>query len=274
MLLLSAFADEISARLDTSLECLAAHGIRHVELRSVDGINVLNLSEETLAAVREELADHSFSVSSIGSPIGKVRLDSPWEERLAGLHRALNAAKVLSAPFVRLFSYYPPGESFSRADRDEIVRRLREQAAIAAEVGVTLLHENEKKIYGDTGRRCAELIRAVDDAHFKAAFDFANFVEVGDDPLSCWKMLKSNVAYFHVKDCRQDTKKIVPAGQGDGRIREILEDAVQGRFEGFLCLEPHLSAAGQSGGFTGINQFADAVGALTGILDEIGCTYC
>ena len=224
-------------------------------------------------AALEEMTRRGFKVSSIGSPIGKVRLDEAYEEHLEAFRRAVQVAKKFGAPFIRLFSYYPAGARFVEGDREEVIRRLRGQAEIADENHVTLLHENESGIYGETGQRCADLMEAVGHPHFKAAFDFANFVHAGEDTLACWRLLKRHAAYFHIKDYDGEKKEVVPAGQGDGKIREILSDALASGYEGFLCFEPHLSVVGQFGGFTGPDRFGRAVGALKGILDQLGAEY-
>ena len=72
-------------------------------------------------------------------------------------------------------------------------------------------------------------------------FDFSNFVEVGQDTLAAYNSLKPYIEYIHVKDCTAAQKQVVPAGQGDGHIREILTDLIGGGWRGFLSLEPHLT---------------------------------
>ena len=104
-----------------------------------------------------------------------------------------------------------------------------------------LLHENEKGIYGDSAPRCKELLEAFYGPHFKAVFDFANFVQVGQQTLPAYELLKPYVEYVHVKDAQWDTGAVVPAGQGDGHVKEILADLIGGGWKGFLSLEPHLT---------------------------------
>ena len=47
----------------------------------------------------------------------------------------------------------------------------------------------------------------------------------------------------HIKDCKNGGG-VVPAGYGDGHLKEILSDLYKNGYHGFLSLEPHL------GGFT------------------------
>ena len=75
-------------------------------------------------------------------------------------------------------------------------------------------------------------------------------------------MLKPYTAHFHIKDVALATGTIVPAGQGDGHIGEILRDAYAAGYRGFLSIEPHLAAHGQFSGFSGPDLFKTAVDAV------------
>ena len=72
-------------------------------------------------------------------------------------------------------------------------------------------------------------------------FDFANFVQVGQQTLPAYELLKPYVEYVHVKDAQWGTGAVVPAGQGDGHVKDILTDLIGGGWKGFLSLEPHLT---------------------------------
>ena len=88
-------------------------------------------------------------------------------------------------------------------------------------------------------------------------------------------MLADVTGYFHIKDITYPPeRRYTPAGQGDGRIGDILRDAIQNRaYQGFLSLEPHLSLGGRMSGFSGPDLFRKAAQALKGILDQIGVQY-
>ncbi|MBP5330825.1 MAG: sugar phosphate isomerase/epimerase, partial [Lachnospiraceae bacterium] len=76
--------------------------------------------------------------------------------------------------------------------------------------------------------------------HFRAIFDFANFVQVGQDTLEAYELLKDYVVYVHVKDAKSADGSVVPAGYGDGNVAQILKMMFDNGFNGFLSLEPHL----------------------------------
>jgi sugar phosphate isomerase/epimerase len=74
----------------------------------------------------------------------------------------------------------------------------------------------------------------------------------------------------HIKDALMSEKRVVPAGQGDGQVRELLVALRQRGFDGFLSLEPHLASGGPFSGFSGPELFGVAVDALRKLLSEIG----
>jgi sugar phosphate isomerase/epimerase len=109
----------------------------------------------------------------------------------------------------------------------------------------------------------------VNSPKLRSAFDFANFVQCGEDPRDNWPALKPYVAHIHIKDARTGGQ-VVPAGQGDGHIPEILKQAWDGGYRGFLTLEPHLKVAGHSHGETGPDLFKVAADALKDVCRRQG----
>ena len=273
MVQLSAFADEISKDPAEQVDVLARHGIRHVEFRSIHGINVLDLPDETHEEFRALLKSRGFGLSAIGSPVGKIKISESFDDHLTRIGRAMDLAEFYGTSRIRVFSYYmPPGEEPERF-RDEVMRRMARLAELAAGRGLTLVLENEKGIYGDTAARVLDVLQTVDSPSLSHAFDPANYVEVGQPIDEAWKLLRDRVTHFHVKDYDARTHKNVPAGQGDGQIPTVLADAVAHGFSGFCVLEPHLVVAELAYGFTGPERFADAAKALKGVLEAAKIPY-
>lgn len=96
---------------------------------------------------------------------------------------------------------------------------------------------------GDTGARCKLLFDRLACPHFKAAFDFANFVQCEQDTAECWELLHDQIVYIHIKDALPGYLLNVPAGTGLGKIPELLRRAFcEESYHGFLTLEPHLAS--------------------------------
>lgn len=278
MIRLSAFADEISPDLDEQLATLQREGIRYLDLRSMWNINVLDLSDAQIGQIKHVLDEHGMRVAAIGSPLCKTAIDSPFEATMQKLERAIQIAQAFGTPFIRIFSFYPPAHPHgvsTRAGthRDEVIRRLYLMSARASTANVTLLHENEKDIYGDSIDRCADLMRRCANEHFRAVFDPANFIQCGQVPYpDAYDALRPWLAYVHVKDALPDGT-VVAAGEGATRWADLLQRLRSDGYDGFFSLEPHLAAAGQFQGFSGPDLFAKASQALQGMLREMGWEY-
>ena len=240
-IILSGFSDEIAPELDLQLAAIREWGLSHIELRAADGVNVSDFSTEKVKEVKNKLAGAGVSVSSVGSPIGKIGMEEDFAPHLEKLKRTLEIQKELGAPYLRMFSFYIPQGRAPEDFREEVLDRVGRMAEEAKAWDSVLLHENEKGIYGDSAPRCKELLEAFYGPHFKAVFDFANFVQVGQQTLPAYELLKPYVEYVHVKDAQWGTGAVVPAGQGDGHVKEILTDLTGGGWKGFLSLEPHLT---------------------------------
>jgi sugar phosphate isomerase/epimerase len=271
---LSAFADEISPDLEVQLSTLAAEQIRSLEFRGVWNKNVLALSDAEIARVRAALTERGVRVSSIGSPIGKIAITDDFAPHLERFRHALEVAHTLEAPFVRIFSFFMPHGDDPSHHRSEVLARMRQLVQVAEESDITLLHENEKEIYGDTPARCLDILSQINSPRLRAAWDPANFVQCGVRPHSeGYAMLRPYIAYVHVKDASLGSGRVVPAGQGDGQVRETLEALRESGFDGFFSLEPHLASAGQFSGFSGPDLFQVAARAFKELLRAQGIAW-
>jgi sugar phosphate isomerase/epimerase len=212
-----------------------------------------------------------MKVSAIASPIGKVDVSLPVEHEVERLRRAANAAKVLDAKYIRIFSFYY-GESVQvESIRDEVIERMRALADVAEEAGVILLHENEKDIFGDVPDRVLDIIETVDSPALKVAWDAANFVQVGVKPFDeGYAKLRPHLEYLQVKDALFANGHVVPAGEGDGDVLKTVEALKADGYEGFASLEPHLAGAHGLGGFSGPTAFGIAARAFAKVTAEAG----
>jgi len=256
--------------LEQQIQTCRENSVTHFELRGVDGKNVLDFDDAMQARIKKRLTESQMGVISIGSPIGKVKITDPFEPHMERFKKAVEMAAFFSAPFIRIFSYYPPEKGADmKPYREEVIRRLKAKVEYIANRNVVLVHENEAEIYGEKGRECLDLMKSINSLKLRSAFDFANFLIAGERPINNWPGLKPYTVHIHVKDAKLDGGKIVPAGEGDGDIPAILKDAYASGYRGFLTLEPHLSVAGQFSGFTGPNLFKVAADALKKVCREI-----
>ena len=271
---ISAFADEIDPALDIQLQTLDLESITHLDPRGVWGKNVLALTSDELSRFGSSLNAAGVRVATIGSPIGKVALAEPFADHLRAFDQALTVAATLDAPAVRIFSFFIPDGDDPANHRDEIIDRLGQLTQLAEQAGITLLHENEKGIYGDTPDRCLDLLSAVDSPALRAIWDPANFVQRGVRPHGDgYEKLRPYIAAVHVKDARSGSGEVVLPGAGDGQLRETIAALHGSGFDGVWSLEPHLQIAGPSSGFSGPDLFRQASAAFKALLREQGVAW-
>ena len=181
---------------------------------------------------------------------------------------ALRRAEQFGCDFVRIFSFYHKDQA-AAAVRSQVMEQMQRMTGAAAEAGVTLLHENEKGIYGESPEHCLDLLTTVNSDYLRAAFDPANFVQCGHAAKPGFDLLAECVAYFHIKDAVAATGRVVPAGHGDGSLEEILRAAVDRGFSGFTSIEHHLKVDDPDFGGTGAERFTKATEALRSLLNRI-----
>ena len=273
---ISGFSDEIDKSIVKQFTVLNKLGISYFEPRGVDGKNISTLTDEEVAALKENMSKYGISVSSIGSPIGKMFLSEDFDAHFEAFKRVVKIAKELGAKYIRIFSFF-----HSYHERETVIKKLKLMIEYAKENDVILLHENEKDIYGDTIERCKDLMDTLCCDNFRAVFDPANFVQCGQDTKKAYEVMKPYIEYMHIKDAKVGDGSVVPSGYGDGNLEYILTDLLKNGFDGFLSLEPHL------GSFEGLSKlemgdimkdlpesgegtFTVAYNALKNILDGIG----
>lgn len=273
---ISGFSDEIDKSIVTQFTVLNKLGIKYFEPRGIDGKNISALTDDEVKSLKENMKKYGISVSSIGSPIGKIFMTDDFDTHFESFKRVVKIAKELDTKYIRMFSFF-----HSYDERSEVIARLKAMIEYAKEHGVILLHENEKDIYGDTVERCKDLMETLYCDNFKAVFDPANFVQCGQDTKKAYEELKPYIAYMHIKDAKAADGSVVPSGYGDGNLEYILTDLLKNGFDGFLSLEPHLGsfeglAALEMGDImkdlpkSGEGTFTVAYNALKNILDRIG----
>ena len=244
--IMSAFADEYGSSLDKQIEGLKKNGIEYIELRFVDGVNVADLTKEQAKSVKEKLDEAGIKVSAIGSPLGKSNISDDFSLELEKAERVFENAVIFGAKNIRMFSFYFPGGKTRAEVREEVLTRVEALLDLADKYSLTLCHENEAKIYGESDDHCLDLLRYFG-GRLKAVFDMGNFTLDGVNALTAYEKLSGYIEYFHIKDALK-AGAIVPAGKGEASVKEILEkyQSDYGK-RTFITLEPHLQT------FSGLN---------------------
>ena len=235
---LSAFADEAGDSLEAQITALKENGIHYIEPRNIGGKGILTLTDDELDTVKAELDKNGIKVNSLGSPIGKFPIEKPLDEHLPDLMRAFEVCKKLGTTNIRMFSFFVEQNQLGQY-RDEVIARLRKMVTLANENGIRLCHENESRIFGQNPAEVEDVINSVEGLY--AIFDAANYRMNNCDIEHGINATLIRPAYLHIKDAIFNEQAIVPAGEGEGHIAEVL-DKVNSEVDGvvYLTLEPHL----------------------------------
>ncbi len=220
----SCFADEIDVSVDKQIALLQELGIGWIEFRSGDGKGVADYTEKEAEMLMRRLSANGIRISAVGSPIGKIDITQDFEPHFETYRHIVELAGILDTSFIRMFSFFMPEGEEPAEFRDEVMRRTDRMVEYAAGAA-----------------RCLDLMKLFYGDHFRCTFDFANFVQCGQDTMEAYEMLRPYISYIHVKDALRENGEVVPAGTGDGNVAEILNRLNEEGYAGFLSLEPHLA---------------------------------
>ncbi len=310
--ILSGFADE-AANQKTAVQqfsAFAALGLQYYSIRFIDvgnGIkNVMQLTRSEIQKVRHLQDEYGLNVSSIGSPIGKVKLKNvddgtknafvPFKKYLSrDVQKACNLAHAFEAKLIRGFSFYHPKGTDPKDHFSQAVDQLGQIAETCHRSDLTFGLEVEPNLVGENGYLLAELYRKVNHPAMVLIFDAANIVVQGysaAELLDQFKAMMPGLGWIHIKDYHNPkpvTKgghidedalaNFVPVDRGDSaheailrelkRILPKLERKLRRRgIPGvFVDMEPHVKGGGQFGGFSGPDGMGVALRAFCRVLD-------
>lgn len=240
MIKISGFTDEISMNLDKQLAALKKLGEKYMCPRSIDGSNIADISyDKFMSDIKPRLDRAEVKFSSIGSPIGKVKIEDEegYKCQLTKLTELVKIAQAMQCKYIRIFSFFVSADGDYDKYFPIVVERLNAFLKIVEGTDIILLHENEKHIYGDTPERVLQLYNAIKHPNFALCYDASNYIQCDCDPFDAYNKVKEYTIYYHMKDCIDGVE--VPLGIGQGRIQDIITDLVKSGYDGFLTLEPH-----------------------------------
>ena len=255
---LTGFADEASRDLATQIKATKELGWTAISARMIGDFNIHEMPEEDFARTADQLDEAGIVIPEIGSLIanwGKT-IDSDFEIALGEIERCIPRMQRLGTNMVRIMSYAqnPWGEDQNEAER---FRRLREIVKRFSDAGLTAVHENCMNWGGFSAEHSLRLVEEV--PGLKLVFDTGNPVFQRDrskpqadgtfpwqDAFEFWKAVREHVIHIHVKDCQNPISDDVEPeytmpGDGLARVKEILTDAFDNGYDGWVAIEPHVA---------------------------------
>jgi len=259
------FADEAGDSIEIQIKATLALGWNHIESRSINQINITDISENEFEHVCEKLNENDVKINCFGSAIANwskdPRDESGFQENIKSLHRAITRMQRLGTRYLRGMSFkiVKDVEPDSPDIEKLIFEKLLLLVKICEDANILYLHENCMNYGGLSHFHTLRLLDKIQSPNFKLVFDTGNPVgtdnHIGNPPYkkqSSWEFysnVREFIEYVHIKDCTyiKETDQIFPElnftfpGAGHGDVRRIVSDLLQTGYDGGFSIEPHLS---------------------------------
>jgi sugar phosphate isomerase/epimerase len=255
---IAAITDEFSPDLETALAAMQVLGFGGVELRLIDGRNIVEMSDEEVTRIRAAVEARGMRVVSIASPVLKYTLPGgpPVDERIQQdvfgarysfedhprlAARALEIAALTGAHVVRVFSFWRTVDP--RRCFPALVNALRPLADAAATRGLVIGLENEFGCNVGTAEEAADVLASLEHPALGLIWDPANVSVLGPTPFpdGYSQLPRERIVHVHVKDCtvRDFVPTWGPVGRmsidWQGQISALIRDG----YPGWFSLETH-----------------------------------
>ncbi len=297
---LSVIGDEIGPSLDEMISFAHEHGLKHLDMRTVDGRNLLGMKTDEVIQISRTLEKAGIAVPAFVSPSFKWK--APGKSLLGGkvdfafdpkqcpdddwVTHAMQIAVILGAPHMRIFSYlryagFLPGDFSKQKD-------LRKLLGLAAHYDVTLQLENEpvcnigniaelaaffkpaEQVEGEEEDEEEDFEQRDKDRpqpiYLRPLVDIANAWSTGEQPSNAdIAILAPLTTAIHLKDRDLSAKRTVPLGDGDvpwpAELKRLLA-GVEAK-EVLASIETHCPQDGR-------NATARSIAGLRRIAAEVG----
>jgi len=256
-MIFTGIGDEAGNSLDSQIAATKELGWRHLEARNIElpgfpKANLHDLPDPAFDLAVDQLNAAGVQIYCFGSAVMNwaKRVTDPFDLTLAEVARCLPRMQRLGTRFIRIMSFKPE-EDEHRIPR-QVFERVREVTQRFLEVGLQPVHENCMNYGGMSWQHALELLDQC--PGLKWVFDTANPVFNPDrskakpwrrqDPWEFWEHIRDHVVHIHVKDARWNSAKndadYTWPGEGDGRVRDILKDALKRGYDSGISIEPHM----------------------------------
>jgi sugar phosphate isomerase/epimerase len=299
---LSVIGDEIGPTLDEMISFAHEHGLKRLDMRTVNGRNLLGMKTEEVIQISRTLEAAGLSVPAFvspsfkwkarGQPMGGGKVDFAFDPKQCPdedwVTHAMQIAVILGAPHMRIFSYLRYG-GFRPADLTK-EKDLKKLLGLAGHYDITLQLENEPVCNVGNISELAAFFKAIGDDHdedddedeefldesdkddrpepiyLRPLVDIANAWSTGERPSDAdIAVLAPLTTAIHLKDRDLSAGRTVPFGDGDVPWPAELKRLLSGveTKEVLASIETHCPQDGR-------NATARSIAGLRRIAAEIG----
>lgn len=256
-MILTGISDEAGAGLDSQIQATKDLGWKHLEMRAVEvhGFpkgNFHDIPDKAFGLAHDKLQADGISVYCFGSAVmnWQKKITDPFEITLTEVKRCIPRMQTVGAKYIRIMSFKPGDDEFSIPP--QVFHRVREVTKMFLDAGIQPVHENCMNYGGMSWKHALELLDKA--PGLKWVFDTANPIFNPDrtqpkpwpkqDPWEFWLQVRDHTSHIHIKDAtwnpaKNDADYNWP-GEGKGRVRDILKDALSRGYNAGISIEPHM----------------------------------
>lgn len=242
MLKLSGITDEAGCSLKDQLRAHRILGWKLVELRTVNGKSIAEMSEQEFSRLEVNLEENHLICDGIASSIGNWNTSptTPLNNEIKELEILLERASRLKARFIRIMSYCK--DSLTDDEwRDLATERIRYFCNLAEGTNILLLHENCCGWGSQSPAHSIELVHRVNRNNFALLFDCGNPVTVNQSSIEWVKTALPYIHHVHIKDAKfGDNPMFTHIGYGNAEVKNCLKILFESGYKESLSIEPHL----------------------------------
>lgn len=244
MIRVCGIGDEAAAGLADQIRIHTALGLPGLELRTVGGRGLHQLSDAEAARLAVMVLSAGLVVPVVDTPIGNwaTTVGEPLAPDLAILRRTAKIASLVGCRHLRVMSY--PNDRRPEAEwRAAALANLTRLTRLAEDLDVVLLHENCHGWAGTSAEASVDLVTTVDSQHLRLLFDTGNGLAYDYETVPFLRAVLPWVAHVHVKDGVRtpDGAEFGVPGDGTAGIAECLRLLAGAGYPGWYSLEPHVA---------------------------------
>ena len=265
MLKVGILSDEISQEFEYAIKTIRELGAGYVELRTMWGKNLVELSPTELKKARALIENNDMKVCLIASPVfkchlGEKRINSTrkdaspiekksYSEHLEILEHSLELARMFNSPFVRTFSFWKEG-SLTDEILQEIVQRFEEPVRKAEKENIILALENEYNCYIGNAEDSKRFFDRIPSRNIGLIWDPGNAYFTGETPYpDGYRLVKDRTVHIHIRGAGKNNEGEpiwLPVSKGEIDIKGQLKALADADFPGVVSLETHYVPKGGS----------------------------
>jgi len=240
---LCGIADEAGLSLEAQIEAHRQLGWELIELRTVDGARVVDMTRDELNSIKSALRLNGLQVVAIDTGIGGWgrTVATPFNLDTDELQRAIECAHLFQTRFLRIMSFANDGFA---ADvwRGKALERIAALVEMARAADVVLLHENCQGWASQGPEQSLEMLQQIASPHLRLLFDTGNPIAYGQNALSFVHAVAKWVRHVHIKDAVRlpggEVEYTMPGG-GQTHVALCLDALFRWGYQGAFSIEPH-----------------------------------